>query len=172
MPCLKRWRTGGADSRAKALWSNNPLMTLNGRRGCLKWERSRKRIPGVGILSDLRDKWTPKATQDTCLIGGTCRTRDPYWVIKRPDLTKLTYQCGAPRYWTPRSAVVCKRCKSMSCLFEGVQNWFALLKMEECSSLRASRVLSKVATFSCLKCCPHIWVLFPPSWVFIVWSSE
>lgn len=115
-------------------------------------------LPGVGVLSDLRDKWAPKATQDTCLIGRMCRKHGPYSFIKRPDLTKLIYQCVATRYWTIHFAVVCKRCKSMSWLFEGVQNWFALLKMEEHSSSCAGRVLSKIAAFSPLKCCPHIWI--------------
>lgn len=37
MPLLKSWGTGGADS-----WSNNPLVPLNGRRGCLKRARCRE----------------------------------------------------------------------------------------------------------------------------------
>jgi len=47
MPFSKRWGTGGADSWAKALWSHNPLTTLNGRKGCLKWRRHRKRTSSV-----------------------------------------------------------------------------------------------------------------------------
>lgn len=115
-------------------------------------------LSGVGILSDLTDKWARKSTQDTCLIGRMCEKHGPYCSIKRPDLTKLADQCAPARYWTIPFAVFCKRCKSVPWLFAGVQNWFALLKMQEGSSSSASRVLGEIAAFSRLKCCPRIWM--------------